>query len=251
MAGRTNVCSALLVGQSRVERRLGPGVEERQLNRAGLLGLGHVGDLDGQLELVALAQEAGRVGLDHDFLLGHHLGFDGPASEGLVVGEAEEAPAGQGFGDLEFDGHRAVPIGPQVGDRRRPSRTGSCGPGRRRGRARRGFLAAAEAAMPPTTPPTTPPMAISAAGAGGGAMDGMASAAPSIRAMVFLPRGILEAEQPLYDVIGEADVAKRYGRREGVEPVDVVAQVGSAGCCSPTASWSCRTRKRPMMPGKP
>ncbi len=91
------------------------GAVECQAHGPGLRGGGLVGDLDGELEGVALAQEARGIGLHHQILGGDGVGFEEAAAQGRVVGEAEEMPLGEGFGHGECQAHDAVGAGHELG----------------------------------------------------------------------------------------------------------------------------------------
>ena len=89
-------------------------VRKRKHRLATLRSGGHVGDFDGELNGVAFAQEAWRVGLHHEV-----LGSDGGVGEEcgaelFVVREAEEFPARERLGHGELNAHGAVGIGEEL-----------------------------------------------------------------------------------------------------------------------------------------
>ena len=89
---------------------------EAQPHRAVLPGRRLVGDLDGELQLVAFAEEPRRIGLDHEVLGGDRFVGQQAAAEFGVVGEAQELPLGQGLRHGEFELHLALGVGEQVGE---------------------------------------------------------------------------------------------------------------------------------------
>ena len=111
LAGMSKACSVSSVLPRVRRRRTGSG-RGRQLKRephfAFLPGGGLVGDLDGELEHVAFAQEARRVGLHHQVLGGDGLVFEETGAELPVMGEAQEPPGRERLGHGEGHAHDAV-----------------------------------------------------------------------------------------------------------------------------------------------
>ena len=77
------------VAQQRIGRVAGPGVGQRQSHAAGLARRRLVADLDRELQHVAFAQEARRIGLDHQ-VLGRHRAC--PAASRSAVGGRGRSP---------------------------------------------------------------------------------------------------------------------------------------------------------------
>ena len=98
-----------------VDGGVGLGVDERQSGLAADGMVGGVEDAGRQLCLVAHADKAWHVGLNHDVLLGHGLGTDVAVQHVGGVGNAHESPRGQTFGQREAEHHLSVLVGLQGG----------------------------------------------------------------------------------------------------------------------------------------
>ena len=70
LAARSKLWSVVVLPEVGVDRFAGAGVGEAQPHRAALPGRRLVADLDGELQLVAFAEEPRRIGLDHEVLGG-------------------------------------------------------------------------------------------------------------------------------------------------------------------------------------
>ena len=99
-----------LVVHTVVGKRVGEG--EAYFARG--LFVGHIGDLHSELELIALAQEARRVGLHHDVLGGNRAAAEEAATQFVIVCEAHKLPLGECLRHREFQSHFAFFIGHNV-----------------------------------------------------------------------------------------------------------------------------------------
>ena len=79
----------------------------------GLFGL--VDDGSGNFRLVAVAEEAWHVGLNHEVLLRLGFGSDKTIFHVLGIGESHELPFRQALGQVECDAHVTVLVGNEVG----------------------------------------------------------------------------------------------------------------------------------------
>ncbi len=105
--------------QRSIDRLLRGGIGKRELHRALLRLVALVAHLHGELNRVALAHEARRVGLDHEILRGDGLAGEQPGAELRIVREAEELPLGERLRHRERHPHRAVRARRQVREEER------------------------------------------------------------------------------------------------------------------------------------
>jgi len=104
----------LEVAQQRVGRVVIERVVERQPHRAALGLVGRVRDLDREFDGVALAQEAGRIGLHHKVFGRHGVVFERAAPQRAIMRETEEPPFRQRLGEGKSHPHHAIGISGQL-----------------------------------------------------------------------------------------------------------------------------------------
>ena len=103
-----------VVAERLVDALTGERVPEGEAHAAALRRVRAVDDLDCEIQRVALAQEARRIGLNHDLASGVGAILEQPGSQLAVVGEGEEPPLGERLGHGELELHLAVPAGDEM-----------------------------------------------------------------------------------------------------------------------------------------